>query len=214
MSLRRVLSQVERALLHRSACAAVRPASGLSTPKKQLLSYERAVSLSPGQFYSAPATFSKDLVLRKDSPIRRWVRDPTNELCCHDPTRLSAVLTTYETTFKFESPDWADILSLPCGHPVALDIRARHINVSLRNLVQKGHALYIISACEHSVLHPNGLAMRAHIVCSLDVKDEHLLTQITYEGPVNAAQPDGRWDVVAISTAHSTAMPFVRKEMP
>jgi hypothetical protein len=143
---------------------------------------------------------------------RRWVRSSA-ETCVASIQRSRRLLSQYVASYRMDDPQWAPLLELPCGNPVALEIRARHVNYGLRHLVQKGHALYIVHSTDHTVLHPRGLATRTHVTCALDGRDEHLLTQMVHEGPLDAEDPDGPVGVVAMSLARSVAGPFHRRPM-
>lgn len=145
--------------------------------------------------------------------VRRWLRDGY-ESCLHlPPLRSHHLLTHYVGVFKMKDPQWRSLLSLPVGHPVGTEVKARHCHVALRHLVQKGHALYIIQHSRHTVFHPRGVSERAHIVCTLGKKNEHLLTFIKHEGPIDGRFPDGPRGIVAYSEVAGVAQPFRRRWM-
>ncbi len=202
--------------------------SPLTTPPRVgagLFNYAREIEISPGQLFGNEISLSSfnqqknknsssaDSQLDEhDSTPRRWSRNG-DELCVAQIQKTSSFLTTYEASYRFDDPQWNPILSLPCGNPVSLEMRARHINYGLRHLVQRGHAFYCVRKTDHSVFHPKGIAAISHVVCSYDEKNERLLTQIVHEGPIDAADPDGKWDIVAASDARSIAQAFQRKQM-
>jgi hypothetical protein len=143
---------------------------------------------------------------------RRWVRGAL-ESCVHSMRRSPRLLTNYVAQYKLADPQWQPILALPVGNPVALELRARHANVALRHLVQKGHAVYVITDTSHSVLRPRGLAERSYVTCSMAKSQQRLLTHLIHEGPLDAADPAGPRGVVAMSNVCSTALAFNRKYM-
>jgi hypothetical protein len=198
--------------LSRSALTGIPPKTGAG-----LFHYKREIDIAPGQLFGRELVLSNiqhgknQQQLQTQPPPRRWARG-ADELCVAQLLKSTSLLTTYEATYRFNDPQWNPILSLPVGNPVALELRARHINYGLRHLVQKGHAFYVVRKVDHSVFHPKGLAAVSHVMCSFDQKQERLLTQIVHEGPVDASDPDGPWAVVAASDARSLATAFNRRE--
>lgn len=143
---------------------------------------------------------------------RRWVRNPS-ELCVVGMYRHSRLLTEYVTKYKFDDPQWRQLLELPCGNPMSLELRARHCNIALRHIVQKGHAMYFITHAQHSVLHPRGLIEQSHVTCSIGVKGERLRTHIVHEGPLSATDRNGPRGVVGVSQVEGYGTWFQRKPM-
>lgn len=148
-----------------------------------------------------------------DAPsIRRWVRDP-GELCVSGMYRHSRLLTEYVAKYKFDDSNWRTVLELPCGNPIAMELRGRHCNTALRHLVQKGHAMYYIVITQHSVLHPRGLIEQSHVTCAIGVRGERLRTNIVHEGPLDARDRNGPRGVLGISQVEGYGTWFDRKPM-
>jgi hypothetical protein len=145
-------------------------------------------------------------------PARRWVRDPS-ELCVAGMFRHSKTLTEYVAKYKFDDVNWNSILELPCGNPIAMEMRGRHCNTALRHVVQKGHAMYFICASQHTVLHPRGVIEQSHVTCSIGIRGERLRTNIVHEGPVDAADRNGPRAVLGVSQVEGYATWFQRKPM-
>ena len=143
---------------------------------------------------------------------RRWVRKGS-ELCVEGVFRSRKLLTEYVAKYKFDDPQWREMLLLPCGNPIALELKARHCNNALKHLVQKGHAMYYTTHTQHSVLYPRGLAERAHITCAFGTKGERLVTNILHEGPLDAREPLGPRGIVAVSQVQGFGTHFDRKPM-
>ena len=146
------------------------------------------------------------------SVARRWVREPF-ETCVDKVMRSSRLLSEYVASYKLWDPQWQPLLMLPCGNPICFDLRARHVNVALRHLVQKGHAMYFVTQTQHTVLHPRGIAERAYVQCSMGLKNERLVTLLYHEGPINAKDPTGPRATLGISESRSFACNFRRFPM-
>jgi hypothetical protein len=204
--------------------AVTRLSSGKNAPavscraSSSLLTYERAAPSSflqpsgTGGVAAGLALYSEEQAAGSPGQGRRWMRGGM-ESCVDKVTKSSRLIANYIATYKFRDPQWAPMLSLPCGNPVGFELRARHVNVSLRHLVQKGHALYLITDTEHTVFHPHGLAERSFVTVSLGRGGDRLKCLLVHEGPVDAANPSGDRDVVGLSVSHSFAMPFDRRKM-
>jgi hypothetical protein len=143
---------------------------------------------------------------------RRWMRGSL-ESCVKNVMKSDKLVTNYVATYKFNDPQWAPMLKLPCGNPIAFELRARHINVALRHLVQLGHALYLLRDVQHTVFHPRGIAERAMVTCSQGDGGNRLKTIVVHEGPLDAANPHGDRGVVGVSVAEGMAGPYVRWTM-
>ncbi|KEG09686.1 hypothetical protein DQ04_04811010 [Trypanosoma grayi] len=69
---------------------------------------------------------------------------------------------------------------------VTLECMARHVNFSLRHIVQKGHGVYLLHHAQHSVLHPKGIVEQSFVTCSFGIRGERLRTDIVHVGPLDA----------------------------
>ncbi|KAG5482812.1 hypothetical protein LSCM1_06842 [Leishmania martiniquensis] len=111
-----------------------------------------------------------------------------------------------------------------------LELMSRHANYALRHLVQKGHAMYLVTFAQHSVLQMRGLVEASYVRCAYGIRGERLRTHIIHTGPVdvrevleihpetlrvsfNFCKPHVRRGVVAVSTVEGYGTWFQRKPM-
>lgn len=187
---------------------------GLLTYKPQL-SRNPPVTSSlyvPGSSGATPATSSATTSSSTAVAPRFWAR-PAHATCVAGMFRHSRLLTEYVASYKFHDPDWRPLLSLPCGDPVGLEMRARHCNAALKHIVQKGHALYLITHTQHSVFEPRGVVQQTHVTCSFGVRGERLRTMLVHEGPLRAEDLEGPRGVLAVSQVEGYGTWFERKPM-
>lgn len=69
---------------------------------------------------------------------------------------------------------------------LSLECMARHVNFSLRHIVQKGHGVYLLHHAQHSVLQPKGIVEQSFVTCSFGIRGERLRTDIVHVGPLDA----------------------------
>lgn len=185
--------RVSHALRH------AKPGSALAA-RQSMLQYERAL---------VPRTTPEH---PEAAAARRWMRD-ANETCVQGVMKSQRLLTNYVATYKFGDPQWRSILALPCGNPVSLELRGRHVVTQLRHLVQKGHAVFVIETTQNTVFHAHGLAERSFVTTSLGKTLDHLVCTMYHEGPLDAANPHGDRGVVAASVVTGRPTAFARKPM-
>lgn len=140
---------------------------------------------------------------------RRWMRGGF-ELCVASVMKNNDLLAAFVAKYKHHDPQWRSILQLPAGHPVALEVRGRHVNFALRHHVQRGHAQYIIHISDHSVLHPHGNIERTFVTLSRGTDGNCLKTILHHEGPIDGANPHGDRDILAVSCVEGRAGPVDR----
>ncbi|AAZ11287.1 hypothetical protein, conserved [Trypanosoma brucei brucei TREU927] len=81
----------------------------------------------------------------------------------------------------------ADCVSISHNKMIMLECMSRHVNFSLRHIVQKGHGIYLIYHAQHSILQPKGLVEQSFVTCSFGIRGERLRTDIVHVGPIDAA---------------------------
>ncbi|KAG5504553.1 hypothetical protein JIQ42_06388 [Leishmania sp. Namibia] len=111
-----------------------------------------------------------------------------------------------------------------------LELMSRHANYALRHLVQKGHAMYLVTFAQHSVVQMRGLVEASYVRCAYGIRGERLRTHIIHTGPVdvrevleihpetlrasfNLRKQHVRRGVVAVSTVEGYGTWFQRKPM-
>ncbi|AYU77445.1 hypothetical protein LdCL_150008300 [Leishmania donovani] len=111
-----------------------------------------------------------------------------------------------------------------------LELMSRHANYALRHLVQKGHAMYLVTFAQHSVVQMRGLVEASYISCAYGIRGERLRTHIIHTGPVDVREvleidpvtlrvsfdlqkQHVRRGVVAVSTVEGYGTWFQRKPM-
>lgn len=111
-----------------------------------------------------------------------------------------------------------------------LELMSRHANYALRHLVQKGHAMYLVTFAQHSVVQMRGLVEASYISCAYGIRGERLRTHIIHTGPVDVREvleidpvtlrvsfdlqkQHVRRGVVAMSTVEGYGTWFQRKPM-
>ncbi|RNF25564.1 uncharacterized protein Tco025E_02244 [Trypanosoma conorhini] len=69
---------------------------------------------------------------------------------------------------------------------ITLECMSRHVNFSLRHIVQKGHGVYLVHHAQHSLLRPKGIVERSYVTCAFGIRGERLRTDIVHVGPLDA----------------------------
>ena len=201
--------------------SAVQNAKSTAQANSDFLQYDRALISSPRAGYfegriEGQYNDDEDFAKRDQNQLlpRRWCREPS-EICVEHVLKSKKLLSDFIVTYRWSDPHWSRILSLPCGNPIGMELRARHCNYALKHLVQKGHAFYAIQHTKHSVLHPFGIAERSYVETGSAAQGERLVTQIFHEGPLDSRLPPDECPrgIVAVSTAQGMANGISRREM-
>ncbi|RNF00041.1 hypothetical protein TraAM80_07859 [Trypanosoma rangeli] len=69
---------------------------------------------------------------------------------------------------------------------LTLECMSRHVNFSLRHIVQKGHGVYLLHHAQHSLLRPKGIVEQSFVSCAFGIRGERLRTDIVHVGPLDA----------------------------
>ncbi|CAJ1020504.1 hypothetical protein NXY56_001836 [Leishmania guyanensis] len=159
-------------------------------------------------------TSSTDMPKTADAQGQQKTADHTNPVS--SSTTLSAV-------------DGYDVF-IDYNKLTTLELMSRHSNYALRHLVQKGHAMYLVTFAQHSVVQMRGLVEASYVRCAYGIRGERLRTHIIHTGPVdvrdvleihpetlsvsfNLQKRHVRRGVVAVSTVEGYGTWFQRKPM-
>lgn len=88
-------------------------------------------------------------------------------------------------------------ISIDYNKLATLECIARHVNFSLRHIVQKGHGVYLLHHTQHSLLRPKGIVEQSYVTCSFGVRGERLRTDIVHVGPLDAI------DIIDVENGHN-----------
>ncbi|GET87217.1 hypothetical protein, conserved [Leishmania tarentolae] len=144
-------------------------------------------------------------------------QQPTNHSRCLSSSAASSAAGGYDVFIDYNKL-------------TTLELMSRHSNYALRHLVQKGHAMYLVTFAQHSVVQMRGMVEASYVSCAYGIRGERLRTHIIHTGPVdvrevlevdpvtlrvsfNLQKRHVRRGVVAVSTVEGYGTWFQRKPM-
>ncbi|PWV04674.1 hypothetical protein C3747_146g25 [Trypanosoma cruzi] len=123
-------------------------------------------------------------------PRKHPVRDSTNEMseaaASSTPPNVPPTSSGSSSSLLDDKNDGGSRVVIDHNKLLTLECMSRHVNFSLRHIVQKGHAVYLLHHAQHSILRPKGIIEQSFVTCSFGIRGERLRTEIVHFGPLDA----------------------------